>query len=123
MTDIPFSESAVERTVVDRFVDMIGGDLFRSVQIGNGAGDAQNAVVSACAEPELGNRVTELVFRLLSDRTEFMDVGRFHPGVAADPRIAGETAVLEFARFDHACPDPGARFSIRGIDEFILRER
>ena len=41
---------AVERTVLNRFGDVVGMDGFSAVKVGNGAGDFQDSIVGAGTE-------------------------------------------------------------------------
>ena len=118
-----FLESPVKRTIVDRFKNMVGGDLLRSVQIGDGAGHPQNAVVGPRTQTELVDRMTQMRFRLRLDGAEAGKIRRFHPGVAADSRSAGKPLLLPLSRPDHPGADLRTGFARRRMEQFVVRQR
>jgi|SRR5690606_29002742 len=50
---------AIEHSVIHRFLDMLGGDVGRAGQVGNGAGDSQHFVVGAGGKSQLVDTIVE----------------------------------------------------------------
>ena len=79
----PFSdpEPAVEGPVLDGLADMVGGDAFAGGEVGDGAGDFEDAVVGAGAEVEVLHGVAEHFEGGIVDGAEFFDLAVRHAGV------------------------------------------
>ena len=74
----------VERTVLDGFRHVVGGDIARARQVGDGAGDLQNAVVGPGAQVQVGHGGLEQPLRRVVQHTVLVDVLRAHVRVAVD---------------------------------------
>ena len=84
---------------------MGGVDFFGAGEVGDGAGDFEDAVVGAGAQVEFGERHAEEAFAIGVERDEGLDVFGAHLRVAADFSFRGETFVLDFARLQDARAD------------------
>ncbi len=76
----------VQCAEVDGFEEVIGGDVWVGGEVGEGAGDLEDAVVGAGREVHLVHGVFEEVAAVVVEGgVEFHDAGR-HGGVAGDLR-------------------------------------
>ena len=92
---------SVERTVLNRFRDVVAGNPFRTGQIGNCAGNFQDAVISAGAEVQVGHgEFQQLHRRLIQDAVAFY-LTAAHAGVAGDFGLLPKARMLALARSDH----------------------
>ena len=69
---------------------MIGSDLLLGVEIGDGAGDFQDAVVGPGAEVQLGHRHLHHAFGVGVQLAVRFDLAVAHPRVGARFAVAGE---------------------------------
>lgn len=97
-------EIAVQSAVLDGFADVVGLDGFGTVEIGDGAGDFQDAVIGAGAEIQLGHRhFDEILSGLVELAVDFEMTGG-HAGVAGHFAFS-ETFALNCARGLHPTSD------------------
>ena len=87
----------VEGPVLDGLGDVLGLDAGGAGQIGDGAGDLQDAVVGPGAEMQFADRHLEHVLGVRRQGAVFLDVFRAHRGVAVHfpPYLACRAAALE----------------------------
>src|SRR6185369_12501843 len=95
----------IQRAKLDRFRNVVGHDFLGPDQVGNGARDFQNAVVSASTEVHFGHRHLEQLHRGFVQRAIGLQFFATHARVASDPRFAGEAFLLPLASGDHALTD------------------
>lgn len=69
--DLP-PEIALKGAVLDSLGDVVGGDGFRAAEVGDGAGDVQDAAGCAGGEGEIFHRHAPEVFRVGAQGTEFL---------------------------------------------------
>ena len=93
-------ELPVQRAVLDRFGDVLAGDVLRAGQVGNRAGDLQDAVVGAGAEVQIGHGELQQLHRRLIQRAVALQLAAAHAGVAGDLRLVLEPRLLPLARRD-----------------------
>jgi hypothetical protein len=94
----------VEPAVLDGFGAVLGGQPFGPGEIGDRAGDLEDAVVTAGREPELGHRRREQSLGLGGDPAEASHLPRAHRGIDAD-RAGAEAVALTLAGDIHSHPD------------------
>jgi hypothetical protein len=95
---------------VDGFEEVVGGDGIMPGEVGEGAGDFEDAVVGAGREVHLVHGVFQEFARgFVEGGMGFHDAGR-HGGVAADVWFAGETGRLHGAGGFDAGADGLGRF-------------
>ena len=75
---------AVQAAVLDGFRDVLGLEIRRIFQIGDGAGDFQDAVVGAGAQALLGHGAFEQAFAVGGEFAEGADVAGRHLRVAVE---------------------------------------
>ena len=99
---------AVEAAVLDGFGDVFGFEVGGVFEVGDGAGDFQNAVVGAGAQALLGHCTFEQALAIGRQFAERADVAGGHLGVAVK-FFAGsrETPQLLLAGADDAFPNRG----------------
>ncbi len=97
----------IQGAVLDGFGDVFGlkGDL--ALQIGDGSGDFEDAVVGAGGESLLNHGALEQALAIGGEFAEGADVPRSHLGVAIElvAGRGGESLELNFARADDTGPD------------------
>ena len=98
---------SVQRAILDRFANVVGGDVFGIGEVGDGAGDLEDAIVSAGAEVQLGHGHLHHAFGGFVEGAMALEELGGHAGVAADLGILGEALALDVARFFHALADGG----------------
>src|ERR1700730_9730277 len=75
---------AVQGAVLDGFAEVAGLDIFVGVEVGDGAGDFEDAVVGAGGKTEAGDGVLEQFFAVGVDGTIFSDHFGEHLRVGID---------------------------------------
>ena len=101
----------VESAVLDGFADVLGEDRFGASEIGDGAGDFEDAVVGAGAEVQFRHGHFHHPFRGFFELAMALDELRGHAGVATRLPVFGEACALHFAGFFHALADRGGSFA------------
>lgn len=96
---------AVEGAVLDGFADVVGVDVLDAGEVGNGAGDFQDAVVGAGAQVVLGHGVLEQGGGGIVHGAVGLEFAGSHAGVAGDFGFGGEPGVLEGPGGDDALAD------------------
>ena len=97
-------EIAIQRPVLDRFADVVGLNGWSCIQVGDGAGHFQDAVVGAGAEVQFGHRHFDEVLSGFVELAVGLEMTRGHPGIAGDFTFP-ETFALDGARGLHAFAD------------------
>src|SRR5438552_15008582 len=110
----------VKRAVLDSFAEMFGFDGIRGVEIGDGAGDFEDAVVGASGEAEASDGVFQKFFTVGGDGTLFADEARGHLGVGVGFLFGRETSGLAIARGDDARADGCGIFARGRCAEFFV---
>ena len=114
---------AIQRPVLNGLVEVGGFDGIGSLQVGDGAGDLQDAVVGAGAKSEFLHRHFQHVLAILVQGAVGADQTRVHPGVAGD-LAAGEPLLLDCAGvFDPAADDLGGFPRLFAGDLCVLNGR
>ncbi len=99
---------AIQTAVLNRFRDVFGLEIHRIFQIGDGAGDFENAVVSAGAQALLRHGAFEQAFAVGGEFAEAANVAGVHLGVAVEFFAAlCESFELLLARAHNALADFG----------------
>jgi hypothetical protein len=101
---MPPSIIPVHHPVLDGFGDVAGADVFLGGQVGDGAGNFEDPVVGAGAEPELGHGCFEELLGVGADRAEFLYLPRPHLGVGVDLSTL-EAEKLPLPSASHPFPD------------------
>ena len=97
--------TAVEVAVADGFHDVVLADLDAAVEVGDGAGDFQDAVVSAGAHVHLSDGFAEFFHSFGIGFGVFVQQGGGHLGVAVHAWVVLESQTLDGARFDDSLTD------------------
>jgi hypothetical protein len=74
----------VQTAVLYGFGDVFHGDVAAAGKVGDGAGDLENAAVSAGGQAQLVDGGFQKTLRVLADTTEAFDVAASHLGVAME---------------------------------------
>ncbi len=90
---------------MDRLADVFGLDAFHPYEVGDRAGDLEDAVVGAGAELEVLHRVAEHLLGGGIERAELLDLGVTHPGIAGGFASAAEPVGLPSAGPDNTLAD------------------
>ena len=92
---------------MDGFGDVLGGDVFGGGEVGDGAGDFEDAIMRAGAELELFHGHSEHGFALDAEGAKFAELLGAHAGIGAHfPRAKARG--LELAGADDSFADGGA---------------
>jgi hypothetical protein len=103
---------AVEGAEADGFADVIGGDAVGAFEVGDGAGDFQDAIVGAGAEVVFGHGVLQHGERRFVERAVGLEFARAHARVAGDAGSVFEPLLLDVARGDDPFADGGGGFAV-----------
>src|ERR1700678_4437046 len=90
---------------------MVAADVGGAGEIGNGAGDFEDAVVGAGAQIQIGHGEFQQLDGGLVQRAMSLDFLGPHAGVAGDGRFVGEAGLLELAGLDDAGANGGGSFA------------
>ena len=103
--------AAVEVAVGDGFHDVVVEDVGAGFEVGDGAGDFEDAVVGAGAHVHALHGVAKLFQAGSVGLGVFVEQGWGHLGVAVDARVVLEAALLEHSGGDDALADGGTGFA------------
>ena len=95
----------VEGTVLNRLLNMVAQNFFRTGQVGIRSRHLQNPVVGPDAQIQIGHCVLEQFLGRLVEGAEFLEFLRTHQGVAGDFSLVRKTRLLAFPRMDDALAD------------------
>ena len=101
----------VEVAVGDGFHDVVVEDVGGAFEVGDGAGDLEDAVVGASRHVHAVHGVAKLLEAGGVGLGVFVQEGRGHLGVAVDDWFVLEAALLEHPRGDDTLADGGAGFT------------
>ena len=90
---------------MDGFADVVRGDAVAGCQIGDGAGDFENAVVGTGAEVEILHGMAEHFEGGVVEGAEFFDLAVRHPGIGGGFSLTGEPVFLDTTRLKNAIED------------------
>ena len=102
---------AVEVAVGDSFHDVVVEDVGAGFEVGDGAGDLEDAVVGPRGHVHALHGVAQLLEAGGVGLGVFVQQGWGHLGVAVDAGFVLETALLQHPRGDDALADGGAGFA------------
>ena len=102
---------AVEVAVGDGFHDVVVEDVGAGLEVGDGAGDFEDAVVGSRAHVHALHGVAKLFQACGVGLGVFVQQGRGHLGIAVDAGFVLETALLEHPGGNDALTDGGRRFA------------
>jgi len=89
---------------------MFGRDLIVGLQVGDGAGYFQDAIVGAGAEIQFGHRDANQLLGFVGEFAVLFDLARAHARVAVDFFVGTKARLLALARATDAIPDRGGAF-------------
>ncbi len=104
-------KDAVQGAVLDRFADMFGENVFGVGEVGDGAGDFEDAIVGACAEVEFRHRHFHHAFGGFVQGAMVFQELCGHAGIAAGLAAFSEALALDFAGGGDAFTDRGGGFA------------
>lgn len=93
-------KTSVKHPIIDRFIQMQRLDIFAVVEVGDGAGDAEDFVVGAGGKAEFGHRGFQEVLTFVAQLAEFADLSVGHLRVVAN-LAAVESSGLTIAALGH----------------------
>ena len=102
---------AVEVAVGDGFHDVVVEDVGGAFEVGDGAGDFEDAIVGAGAHVHAFHGVLQLLQTGGVGLGVFVEQGRRHLGVAVDAGLVLEAAFLQHSGGDDALADGSAGFA------------
>ena len=102
---------AVEVAVGDGFHDVVVEDVGGAFEVGDGAGDLEDAVVGPCGHVHPFHSVFQFFQAGGVGLGVFVQEGRGHLGVAVDAGVILEAALLEHPGGDDALADGGTGFA------------
>ncbi len=102
---------AVEVAVGDGFHDVVVKDVGAGLEVGDGAGDFEDAVVGPRAHVHAFHGVFQFLQASGVGLGVFVEQGRGHLGVAMDAGFVLEAALLQHPRGDDALADGGTGFA------------
>ena len=103
--------AAVEVAVADGFHDVVLADGDAAFEVGDGAGDFQDAVVGPRAHVHLCDGFAEFFHSFGIGFGVFVQQGGGHLGIAVHAWVVLEAQALDGARFDNALADGRTRFA------------
>src|SRR4051812_39105295 len=103
-------QRSVKSTILNGFADVFGRDGVGFREVGDGAGDFQNAVVGAGAQIQFRHGDANQFLGFVAEFAVLFDLPRTHPGVAIHFRVGMETRSLFFAGVLDAVANGGGRF-------------
>ena len=98
---------------------MVGGEGFAAIEVGQGAGDLEDAVMGAGGEIQGDHGLFEIGFAFGVELAVAADLPRGHGGVGARLGPA-EAAFLTFPRLDDAFADAGGGFAGGAVGKFAV---
>ena len=101
----------IQGAVLDGFEEVFAGDGLGAGEVGDGAGDAEDAGVGAGGEAEFVHGGTEDGLRGGLEGAEALELAGGEVGVAADAGEVGVAFGLEGAAGEDACADVGGAFA------------
>ena len=107
-TSLPPPIVPVQTPEIDGLAQMAEPDSEAAVQIGDGAGDLQNSVVSAGGETQSVHCILEHLLPSLVDDAELAHHAARHLRVAEDVVMVRKTGLLNLARRHYPLSDVGA---------------
>ncbi len=107
---------AIEGAVLDGFGNVAGLDFLDTLEVGHGAGDAQDAVVSARGQAEARDRIFHLLLALGVELAESAQGARRHLSIAVQPE-GFQAPGLDLPGSDYALPN-----SSRILRFLVLRQ-
>lgn len=110
---------AVEVAVADGFADVGGEDAGLAGEVGDGAGDLEDAVIGAGAHVEACHGVAQHAERLALGAGVGVEQTRVHLGVAEDAGLVAVALGLDEAGGGDALADGGARLAGGGRGELV----
>ena len=113
---------AVEGAVLDGFGDVFDLDIVAHIEISEGTGNSEDAVIGTGAEVEIRKSQAQQVLACLIKRTESLDFFGGHVGIAAGRGIS-KAELLAFAGGIDTSSDGCRIFTFGAGHELILRNR
>ncbi len=108
--------------MLDRLANVLGGDAVGAGQVGDGAGDAQQAIVRARREAEPGHGQAEQPRRVGGQRAMAAGLAAGHAGVDVGGG-AGEAGRLASAGGEDTDADDGGGLARGGVGELRVGQR
>src|SRR5690348_362298 len=113
---------AVERAVLDCFRNMHGTDGFSAVEVGDGAGDFQDAIVGARGKPQASHGALEQAVAIGREAAVFPDLSWAHLRVAID-LLAFEALQLPLAGAHDTLTNLLRAFAARTLPQLAVLHR
>ena len=110
----------IQRSVIDRFVQMHWADWLAVVEVGDGAGDAEDFVVGSGGETEIGHGILEDVLTLVVHAAELTGLTMGHVAVVTGT-VAVESGGLGAAGYCHLAAKLLARRAGRSARKIAKR--
>ena len=104
---------SVEASVADGFGDVVALDVLTASEVGDGAGNLEDAFVGSGGEVEVGHCTYQQFVAWCVQLSVFVQEGGVHLGVAMDALDALETLFLNMTSLDDTLTDGGRRLPLR----------
>lgn len=113
--------TSIQRSVSDGFGKMQGLYLLATCQVGDGAGDLQNATVGTGGEGETLHRHAKHIHASLVGLGEEVNHALTHLGIAVDALVVLVSLGLNLPRLDDTLTDAGTRFAGGSLGDVLER--
>ena len=104
---------SIQTSVADGFGDVVALDILLTGEVGDGAGDLDDALVGSGGEVEVGHGTLQHLIAWSVELGVLMKQGGIHLGVAMDALDALVPLLLNLPRFDDTLTDGGRRLTLR----------
>ena len=115
--------AAVEVAVADGLHDVLGSDALAAGEVGDGAGNLEDAVVGAGAHVGAGHHVAQAIEALRIRLGKPVQHRAGHLGVAVHALVGGKTLGLHLAGGNHAGADGGAWLATLAVGDVVEVDR
>ena len=113
--------TSIQRSIPDGFGEVHGLHVLAASQVGDGAGDLQDATVSTGGEGETLHRHAKHIHASLVGLGEEVNHALAHLGIAVDARVVLVSLGLSPPRLDDTLADAGTRFAWGSLGDVFER--
>lgn len=113
--------TSVQRSIPDGFGEVHGFYLLATCQVGDGAGDLQDATVGTGGEGETLHRHAKHIHASLVGLGEEVNHALAHLGIAVDALVVLVSLGLNLPRLDDTLTDAGTRFAWGSLGDVFER--
>lgn len=113
--------TSIQRSISDGFGEVHGLHVLAASQVGDGAGDLQNATVGTGGEGETLHRHAKHIHASLVGLGEEVNHALTHLGIAVDALVVLVSLGLNLPRLDDTLTDAGTRFAWGSLGDVFER--